>query len=441
MHTEETSYSTRGKILKNIGWLFFDRITRLAGGLLIGIWIARYLGPEYFGVLNYVIAYTALFSFLAKLGLDKIIIREIIRKPDKTNLILGTGFVLKLFGGLLLFAAVASTIIVFKNQNSSVFYYVLIISAGYVFQAFDVIDFFFQSRVQSKFTVLAKNSAFIIISIFKIIFILSSLDLIYFVWMVFLEIFITSILLIYFYCNNRQKILSWEFDLKIAKALIKDSWPLMAGALFVDIYTKIDQVMIGNLLDSEQLGIYSAAVNLSTFWYFIPVAIVQSVYPHLVELKNMDTAKYHQDFIRLYSLMFWLGAAAGIVAIVWGKEIIHFLYGPDYASALTALIVNIWAGIFVAQSVARGIWIIAENLQHYRLLIQLVVALSNIAGNAYLIPVLGIKGAALTTLFSLGLGTWGIALFFRPLRGCTISMIKAINPGSILKFSEGKPAA
>lgn len=436
MNTKIIGSSENKRIIKNIGWLFFDRIIRIAGGLFIGIWVARYLGPEFFGVLNYVIAYTALFSFLAKLGLDKIIIREIIRRPDKKDLILGTGFVLKLVGSVILLTAVASTVLIFKPQNHDIFYFVLIIAAGYVFQSFDVIDFFFQSRVQSKFTVLSKNCAFIVINILRVVFILNKFSLIYFVWMVLLEIFISTGLLIFFYYNNRQTIWSWKFDLSIAKELIKDAWPLMAGALFVDIYLKIDQVMIGNMLDSAQLGIYSAAVNLSSSWYFVPVAIVQSLYPHFDRLKNIDNTKYYQGLLRLYSSMLWLGVIAGMVALIWGQEIISLLYGPEYEAAASALIINIWAGIFVAQAVARGIWIIAENLQRYRLLIQLIVALSNIAGNMYLIPIMGIKGAALSTLCSQCLCTWGISLFFKPLRASTISMIKGINPTYILRFSK-----
>ena len=307
-----------------------------------------------------------------------------------------------------------------------------------MFQAFDVIDLFFQSHVQSKFVVISRNCAFIIINILKVLFILKNSALIYFIWLAFFEIFLTAILLIFFYHRNQQNILAWNFDSTVAKELIKDSWPLMAGILFVDIYMKIDQVMIGNILDNVQLGIYSAAVSLSCFWYFIPVAIVQSVYPHFVKLKDKDNSKYYLGFMRLYSISFWMGAAAGITCLIWGEEVISFLYGQDYEDSFSALTVNIWAGIFVAQSVARGIWIVLENLQRYRLLIQMVVAACNVLGNIYLIPTLGIKGAALATLFSQCLGTWGISLFIKPLRASTISMIKSINPTNILKFSKEK---
>jgi PST family polysaccharide transporter len=433
LHTEKFSYLANNKIIRNIGWLFFDRIIRIAGGLFIGIWVARYLGPEFFGVLNYVIAYTAIFSFLARLGLDQVVIREIIKRPEQTELILGTGFVLKLFGSFVLLAAVISTTLVFKHQNPNIFYFVLIISAGYIFQAFDVIDFFFQSRVQSKFAVLSKNSAFIVISILKVFFILNNFTLIYFVWMAFLEIFLTSALLIFFYFRNQQNILSWKFDLNIAKELIKDSWPLMAGALFIDIYMKIDQVMIGNLLDNVQLGIYSVAVNLSSAWYFIPAAIVQSVYPHFIELKNSDNAQYNQDLIRLYSAMFWIGAVAGIGALIWGQEIIIFLYGPKYANSFSVLIINIWTGVFVAQSVARGIWIVIENMQKYRLAIQAITMAGNVIANICLIPVWGIKGAAVATLLSQAIPTWGLTLLVKPMRDSTLSLLKAVNPLYMLR--------
>ena len=426
-----TDFSKNSKIFKNIVWLFFDRTIRIFGGLFIGVWIARYLGPEFYGVLNYVIAYTALFSFLAKLGLDQIVVREIVKRPDQKDLILGTAFALKFIGSLFLLATVVSTTLIFKDHN--LFYFVLIISLGYVFQSFDVIDLFFQSHIQSKFTVLARNCAFVVVSSLRVILILKNFALIYFVWMAFFEIFLTSILLLFFYIRNHQKILCWKFDLNIAKELIKYSWPLMAGILFVDIYMRIDQVMIGTLLDNVQLGIYSAAVNLSRFWYFIPVAIVQSVFPRFVQLKDKDNNRYYNNLIRLYSVMFWLGAIAGITTLIWGDEIIYFLYGHEYESSFSALVFNIWAGIFVAQSLARSIWIVSENMQKYRLAIQSITMVGNVIANAFLIPIWGIAGAAAATLLSQAIPTWGLTLLLKPMRESTLSLFKAINPIYIFK--------
>ena len=88
----------KNKVLKNISWLFFGEVIRIFGGLFIGIWVARYLGPNDFGVLNYALAYTALFGIFVKLGLDKIVIREVVKKDRLTNYLLGTAFGLKLIG-------------------------------------------------------------------------------------------------------------------------------------------------------------------------------------------------------------------------------------------------------------------------------------------------------------------------------------------------------
>lgn len=429
------------KILKNVSWLSFDKIFRIAAGLLVGAWVARYLGPKSLGIMTYAVSFVALFSFVSVLGLQQIVVRELVKRPKERDVILGTALSLRLTGGILSIAFATAGIAIFGPSDQNLILYVAIIALGNVFQAFDIIETYYHSQMLSRNSVIAKNLAFVIVSLFKIFLILSNYTLLYFILMAFLEILLSSIFLMISYRISRHNIRLWKFDADIAKALLKDSWPLLSGMFFVSIYMRIDQIMIGNYLDRSALGIYSVAVYLSQFWYFFPMAISQSVLPYLVSLQKRDTVKYYFQLKRLYALMFWLGVAAGIFFTLFGSQVITILYGNSYIGAYPALVINIWAGIFVAQSLARSIWIVAENLQRYRLLIQMVVAAGNVLGNMYLIPIMGIKGAALTTLFSQCLGTWGLTLFFKPLRASTISMIKAINPTNILRFSKEKTVA
>ena len=74
------------KLIGNTGWLFADRILRLGVGLWVGIWTARYLGPEQFGLFNYSIAFVALFSVFATLGLDGIVVDSISLVSDLNDL-------------------------------------------------------------------------------------------------------------------------------------------------------------------------------------------------------------------------------------------------------------------------------------------------------------------------------------------------------------------
>ena len=416
------------KIIKNIGWLTFGKLFGMSTGLFVSVWVARYLGPASLGLLAYALSFVALFSFISVLGLEQIVVRELVKSPQKKDVILGTAFILRIAGGIISFLIAMGGIVVFGPDNLELILYVAIIAFGNILQAFDVIDTFFQYRILSRYSVVAKNTAFIIVSILKIYFILNKCPLLHFVWAAVFEIFFSSCLLVIAYriCHNRIR--QWKFDFTVAKALFLDAWPLMSGIFFVSIYMRIDQIMIGNYLDSSALGIYSVAVYLSQAWYFFPIAIVKSVFPYLIELREKDNLRYQAQLQRMYSLMFWMGAVAGIFFTLFGKSVIVILYGSAYAGSYPALMINIWSGMFVAQSVARGIWIVAENLQRFRLIIQIVVAVGNVLGNMYLIPLMGIKGAALATLLSQALGTWGITLLIRPLRASTLSMIRSINP-------------
>ena len=89
------------KIIGNTGWLFADRFLRIIVELFIGVWIARYLGPEKFGLYSYAIAFVALFSAFSTLGLDRIVVREIVKEPTDKDEIIGTAFILKFIGGIL----------------------------------------------------------------------------------------------------------------------------------------------------------------------------------------------------------------------------------------------------------------------------------------------------------------------------------------------------
>ncbi len=199
------------------------------------------------------------------------------------------------------------------------------------------------------------------------------------------------------------------------------------------IHTRIDQVMIGNMLDKEQVGIYSAAARLMEFWYFIPGIIISTLMPYFVELRENNSRLYHFRLMQLYSSMFWVGVFVGVFIIFFGKDIIRMLFGIEYILAYEVLIFNIWAGIFVAQALARGIYLISENLQLYRLINNILAVVTNIMLNLYFIPKMGISGAALSSMLSISISTWFFSMFFKPLRASTIDMIKSSVPIYLIK--------
>ncbi|MEM4655156.1 MAG: flippase [Thermosphaera sp.] len=388
------------RISINVFWLFVDKVIRMGVGLVVGAWVARYLGPSQFGLLNFAIAFSALFGAFATLGLDPIVVREILKCPEKTNELLGTTFVLKLLGGT--FAFILSVIGVFLLRPSELLTIILVAlsAGGFIFQAFLAIDFYYQAYLKSKYTVWAQNLAFLIISGFKVFFIFKKAPLIVFGIAGFAEILLGSILLFIFYKIQRGNEGKWKFSYAIAGSLLKDSWPLMLAGLAVMVYMRINLVMLGQMLNDRAVGIYSAATRISEIWYFIPMAIASSLFPAILKSKGISESLYYKRLQQYFTLMTWLGLSFALLISFSSKFIIYALYGSSYYEAYSVLIIHAWAGVFVCLGVASSSWFLVENLQQYSFYRSLMGALINIVLGLWLIPILGVNGASWATVLS-----------------------------------------
>jgi len=423
----------QNKYLKNTSWLTFERLLRVCGGLFVGIWIARYLGPKDFGILNYALAYVAFFNVFVGLGLNEIVLRELVKHPKLINYTLGTAFGLKFFGAFLAMIGIYASLLIIETDNVTKLV-IFFLTLRMVFQSVDVIDYFFQAKVISKYTVIARSLAFLSSSLLNIYFVLFEYSIIYFALSLFIELLLSALFLLTIYHKKGHAIKQWRFSKRIAINLMKFAWPLALSMFLISIHTKIDQVMIGNMLDIEQVGIYSVAIKLSEAWLFFPLILVSTFMPYFVGLRETNKKLYQFQLIQLYSLMFWIGVIVSLVIILFGESIISLLFGQAYTKAYMALVFNIWNGIFISQAVARNIWIISENHQIYRLYSNIIVAALNVGLNILLIPLYGIVGASIATLITQAIGTWVISLFWKPIRQSTYDMIKSINPIYMIKF-------
>lgn len=386
------------KAIGNTAWLFADRISRMTIGMLVALWVARYLGPAQFGGFNYALAFAALFSAFANLGLDSIVIRNIVRDPTCAQETLGTAFALKLVGAFVTLLLSTVTIRLLRSPDDSALLMVAIIAAGNIFQAFDTIDFWFQSQVRSKFTVSARNAAFLLSSVIKVLLILTKAPLLAFVWVGVGEVFLGACGLIVAYRLAGHRLDDWSFSLFRARELLRQSWPLFLSAAFVTLYIRIDQVMVGQMMGDRDVGIYSAAARLTEAWYFIPMAITSSVFPAVVAAKQQGEASYYDRLEKLLLLMVWLSLAIAIPSTLLADPIVRFLFGPEYQGAAAVLAVQCWSGLFIFSGLVSNQWYLLEDLNHYTLYRHVLGAGINVGLNLVLIPRYGIKGAALATL-------------------------------------------
>jgi PST family polysaccharide transporter len=415
------------KITSNIKWMSFEKIFRLFLSVFVSAWVARYLGPEKFGLMNYALAFVALFQAFSVLGLNEIVVRNIVNQKSDKNEILGTAFILKFLGSLLLLAFSSILIIFIRPENQLLQGLVLIVALGYIFKSFDTIDLWFKSQLQSKYTTIAKNSAFFISSGFKIFLILINAPLVGFVWAFTIDFILAGLLLFFIYQKKNKDIFKWRFRFLEAKGLLRDCWPLILSGIAVMIYMKIDQVMIGKMLNDSEVGIYSAAVKISEAWYFIPTAIATSVFPAIIKSKQKSKQLYLKRMQKLYDFSTWSSIGFALLITFFSGIIINVLYGDEYARAASVLSVHIWAGVFVFMGSIASKWVINENYTKNALLRTLIASLINIFLNVMLISVLGILGAALSTLISYGFVNFFSLFFFKKTRECFYLELKSFN--------------
>lgn len=414
------------RIAANMVWLLADRIVRLGVGLLVSVWVARYLGPQLFGVYSYAIAFVGLFGFVSTLGLDSIVVRDIVHAPQDANEILGTAFSLKLIGAVVTLLAATSIGTLAQASDPVMPILIGLVAAGTLFQAFDVIDFWFQSQVRSKYTVYARNTAFLILSLIKVLLILLHAPLIAFACAALAEIVLGAIGLIAAYQLTGQTVRRWRTSLARARMLLSVSWPLMLSSIAVWVYMRIDQVMLGLLADTRALGVYSAAVRLSEVWYFIPIAIVSSVFPAVVRSKAIDEKLYYERLQRLFNLMVVLSYVIVIPVTLLAGPIINLLYGPSYSEASRMFIVLMWAGLFVGLGVAREAWLVNEGLTRFSFATAVAGAITNVVLNIVLIPRWGGFAAAWATLAAQAVAVTLSTLLYARTRRIFVMQMKAL---------------
>lgn len=387
-------------IIGNIGWLFADKILRMGMGLLVIGWVARYLGPAQFGLMNYAIAFVALFGSIATLGLNGIVVRDLVNAPESANATLGTAFMMQIFGGLLAFLLALTAINLARPDDALAKLMVAVLGFAMVFKATDAVKYWFESQIKSKYTVWVENAAFMLFAAVKVGLILTHANLMAFVWTAFAEGALVAVGLLAAYAWRGGRLGHWRVQYTRAKTLLKDSWPLILSSMAIMVYMRIDQIMLGYMLGDVAVGIYSAAVRISEVWYFIPIAIMASVFPSIIEARKISQIIYYQRLQKLYDLLVLVSLAVAIAATFMSSWIVDIMFGQSFIDAGPVLAIHIWAGIFVSLGLASGNWLILEGYQKdifYRAALGAVI---NIVLNWILIPMYGVMGAAFSTVIA-----------------------------------------
>lgn len=388
------------KYFYNTSWLFAEKIFRIGIGLFITVWMARYLGPEQFGMFNYALSFVALFGVLSSLGLDKLVTKELLSHPQDSNEIIGTSFSLRFIGAILLLPLAAFSISIIRPDSDLMFYMIIIVSSTFFFSSFEIIKYWFETHVKAKYSAIIDTIVIFTSSIIKGALIILEAPLVAFAWVVLIESIILAIGLTVMYLKQSNKISDWKVSFKKIKYLLKEAWPLiLAGTLYV-LYTRVDQIMLGNMVGDSEVGIFAAAIKISDGWMFIPAIIATSLFPAMLNARKADYSLYLQRTQHLLNLMALLGIAASIAITFIASPFINLIFGEGYSESALVLTIHIWGGIFIAMSSISYRYFIAEGLQKSSFYRGLIGFFVNIILNYFLIPLYGAVGAAIATVVS-----------------------------------------
>lgn len=385
--------------IHNSGWIFFDKILRALLGVLVGAWVARYLGPSQFGELAYCIAFIGIFQSVTTLGLDGIVVREIANDPHRANIILGTTFQLRLFIGL---ASWVLALLIYGVTNSFVgqgIWIIALVGAGMIFQVADTVDLWFQGNSQSKRTVLAKTFAYLISNAIRVAFILLEAPLIAFAIVIALEAALTAFALYFSYkrfpCNG-----IWQKHFPEAKKLLQESWPYLISGLSIMLYMRIDQIMIKSILGEHELGIFAAIIPISNLWNMIPAAICMSIAPMMARKKIAGADVFNDALVKMFRLFWVFGAAIICITLFLSGPVIRMMYGQAYEESISVLNIYVLTCIPIAMGLGQGLWLLNERKSYLAPLQTTTGALISIIANLVFIPLWGVEGAAVAAVVS-----------------------------------------
>lgn len=411
---ESVKAKLQGPVVLNIIWLSFDKVLKLVIGLVVGVWVARYLGPTQWGKLNYISAFVAILMTVAKLGMDGFLTKEILQHPNSKNEILGTSFFIRVFLLPFLFLFV---LVYFYVENFEQDYYWLFafLSLNVVIVPLDLIDLEFQSRLQSKLTIISKNIAYVLGAVVRLYLILNKESLIWFAAAMGIEAALSYIFLLVVYQKN-DNILKWKFSKTMAVSLLKEGWPFILASLAVILYIRLDQIMIGNMVGEEELGLFSSAIKISDIFIFLPMAVSSSFLPSLVSAKKRGQEAFVQRIQFLINWMMRISLVLSLGITLFSDQIIQVLFGTEFIAAGRILSVHIWALVPTFLGVATTQYLVVESLQRYSLYRTVLGLVTNLALNVYLIPKYGALGAAIATTISQSVAAIFSGLLFKQTR-------------------------
>lgn len=405
------------KIISNSAWVIIQHIYSMLTSLIIVALIARHLGPADYGLINYCSSLIAMFTTLSGLGMDNLIVSEIIRNPEKEGGYLGSALVMRLAASFISYPVILALIAVMNPGNHTLFIVAALQALGMIFQTYEVLVYWFRIKLKMKYISIALVAAITVNTIFRIVLLINKATVEWFALSISVQALVGGIIIAAFFAKKSDVRLKAGF--RDARDLLKISYNCIISSMAIIIYMEVDKILLEKMTGSANVGIYSAAVVLATCWQFIPVTLIDSSRPVILEKRKTSHEAYIDQFKLLMAGVNLMAFVFALLMSCLGWFFIFFLYGRDYLGAFIPLIILSWSSFIGISGYTRTVWITGEGFYKYEKSYAVTAMILNILLDIVLIWQFGVIGAAVATLITYVYEVLIVPLFFRETRDFT----------------------
>ena len=414
------------RVVKNASWLIGCRLVQSVLSLVVSMMSARYLGPSNYGLINYATSLGAFILPFMTLGFTNTLVQELIANPEDEGKTLGTALMTCSITSVFSMIVMILFVSVFNATENDTKIVVALYSISILAQALEMIQYWFQAKLLSKYTAVISLVSYVLVSVYKIFLLATGKSVYWFAFSYALDYLLIAVLLIAYYKKlGGQK---FSFSFTRVKEMFNKSRYYIISSLMVTLFTQTDKIMLKFMLDEQAVGLYSAAVVCAGLTSFVFAAIIDSFRPVIFQSKKQGDRAFEQSMVKLYSIIIYLSLMQCVALTLFARFTIWITYGETYYQAAPTLQIAVWYTTFSYLGTVRNVWILAESKQRYLWIINLIGALGNVVLNAALIPIMGINGAALASLLTQMFANVGMGFIMKPIRQNNHLILRALNP-------------
>lgn len=362
----------------NSAWLLVEKGFTLSLSFLVGVIIARYLGPSDFGNFSYCLSVIGVLSGISMLGLDRLIIRDLAEAKEEGSSIIATHQLLKLIGSLIVGILAFLIVYIGHNANKILLVVISFLAFANIFSSFYAVEIFFLSELQIKHIVPIRVFVLFFSAISRILVVVLGGSIVHLSFIALIEAMCLGFLLVLKYKKVAGVIPFTNLKFDYALKLVREGWPLFLG-LQLDIFAqRIYGVALNGQMSQIEYGQFMLALRLIEIPLMLLYLSSTSYLPSLTVLKKSGLDKFENKILYYTEIGTIVGLLSWLFVSLFGARLIVWIFGVDYND--TGIVLNLlWGAVFFqANALFRAHFLTINNSQITLLLgnfFSLVVAI------------------------------------------------------------------